>query len=96
MKSILSLIEKFIEDKNEKVRFYLIEKIGEIVKACPKNSLPEKLFKFYIKEIEEFYSDKDNLIINSIEEENQNIKKINFYFSKNDKIKRLNHQHLEV
>ena len=80
MKSILSLIEKFIEDKNEKVRFYLIEKIGEIVKACPKNSLPEKLFKFYIKEIEEFYSDKDNLIINSIEEENQNIKKINFYF----------------
>ncbi len=29
---IIALIEKFIEDKNEKVRFYLIEKIGEIIK----------------------------------------------------------------
>ena len=34
---IIALIEKFIEDKNEKVRFYLIEKIGEIIKSIPEN-----------------------------------------------------------
>ena len=82
IKNIIALIEKFIEDKNEKVRFYLIEKIGEIIKVCPKKYLPEKLIEFYIKTIEEYYSNEENLIINKIDEEN-NInynKKINFYF----------------
>ena len=79
IKNIISLIEKFIEDKNEKVRFYLIEKIGEIIKVCPKKHLPEKLIEFYIKTIEEYYSNEENLIINEIDEE-KNIKKINYYF----------------
>ena len=61
------------------MRFYLIEKIGEIIKVCPKKYLPEKLIEFYIKTIEEYYSNEENLIINEIDEE-KNIKKINYYF----------------
>ena len=83
IKNIVALIEKFIEDKNKKVRFYLIEKIGEIIKVCPKKDLPEKLIQFYIKEIEEFYSNEENYIIDINDKQeniNINIKKINFYF----------------
>ena len=80
-KKIIALIEKFIEDKNEKVRFYLIEKIGEIITACPENDLPMKLFNFYIKSIEEYYSDEENLINNKLEMEiEEKSKNINFYF----------------
>ena len=80
-KNIITLIEKFIEDKNEKVRFYLIEKIGEIITACPENDLPMKLFNFYIKSIEEYYSDEENLINNKLEMEiEEKSKNINFYF----------------
>ena len=79
IKNIISLIEKFIEDKNKKVRYYLIEKIGEIIKVCPKKDLPEKLIEFYIKEIEEYYSNEENYITD-INEKQENIKKINFYF----------------
>jgi len=78
-KKIIALIEKFIEDKNEKVRFYLIEKIGEIITACPENDLPMKLFNFYIKSIEEYYSDEENLINNKLEMEiEEKSKNINF------------------
>ena len=78
---IIAIIENFIEDKNEKVRFYLIEKIGEIIKPIPENYLSEKLFNFYIKSIEEYYSNEENLINNKLEQDmnNYNIK-INFYF----------------
>ena len=79
IKNIVALIEKFIEDKNEKIRFYLLEKIGEIIKVCSKKDLPEKLIEFYIKEIEEYYSNEENLIIDINSKEN-NIKKINYYF----------------
>ena len=77
---IIALIEKFIEDKNEKVRFYLIEKIGEIIKSTPENYLSEKLFNFYIKSIEEYYSDEENLINNKLEQDINPERKINFYF----------------
>ena len=77
---IIALIEKFIEDKNEKVRFYLIEKIGEIIKSIPENYLSEKLFNFYIKSIEEYYSDEENLINNKLEQDINPDRKINFYF----------------
>ena len=77
---IIALIEKFIEDKNEKVRFYLIEKIGEIIKSIPENYLSEKLFNFYIKSIEEYYSDEENLINNKLEKGINPDRKINFYF----------------
>ena len=77
---IIALIEKFIEDKNEKVRFYLIEKIGEIIKSTPENYLSEKLFNFYIKSIEEYYSDEENLINNKLEKDINDDRKINFYF----------------
>ena len=70
IKKMMNLIEKFIEDKNETVRNYLIEKIGEIIKVL----ISEKLFNFYIKTIEEYYNDEENLI--NIE----NKRKINFYF----------------
>ena len=79
IKNIVALIEKFIEDKNEKIRFYLLEKIGEIIKVCSKKDLSEKLIEFYIKEIEEYYSNEENLIIDINSKEN-NIKKINYYF----------------
>ena len=77
---IIALIEKFIEDKNEKVRFYLIEKMGEIIKSTPENYLSEKLFNFYIKSIEEYYSDEENLINNKLEKGINPDRKINFYF----------------
>lgn len=70
IKKMVELIEKFIDDKNEKVRYYLIEKIGEIIKVL----ISEKLFNFYIKTIEEYYNDEENLI--NIE----NTRNINFYF----------------
>ena len=78
-KKIITLIEKFIEDKNEKVKFYLMEKIGEIIKVCPEDDLSQKLFNFYIKSIEDYYSDEENLLNNKLEG-NSNTKNINFYF----------------
>ena len=78
-KKIIALIEKFIEDKNEKVKFYLMEKIGEIIKVCPEDDLSQKLFNFYIKSIEDYYSDEENLLNNKLEG-NSNTKNINFYF----------------
>ena len=56
---------------------FLIEKIGEIIKPLDKKELSEKLFNFYIKTIEEFYKDKDNLI------NLENKKRINYYFAYN-------------
>ena len=81
-KKIISLIEKCLEDKNEKVKIYLVEKIGEIIKACPEDILSEKLFNFYISSIKDYYSDEENLLNNKIEEnkEEPNTKKINYYF----------------
>ena len=74
---IISLIEKFINDKKKKVRMFLIEKIGEIIKPLDKDELSEKLIDFYIKTIQEYYENGENLM-NS---ENKN--KINFYFAYN-------------
>ena len=56
---------------------FLIIKIGEIIKPLDKKELSEKLFNFYIKTIEEYYKDEDNLV--NIE----NKKRINYYFAYN-------------
>ena len=74
---IISLIEKFIDDKKKKVRMFLIEKIGEIIKPLDKNELSEKLFDYYIKTIKEYYENNENLI--NLENKN----KLNFYFAYN-------------
>ena len=74
---IILLIEKLIDDKKKKVRMFLIEKIGEIIKPLDKNELSEKLFNFYIKTIEEYYNNEDNLI------NLENKKRINYYFAYN-------------
>ena len=71
---IIKMIEKFIEDKKKKVRMFLIEKIGEIIKPLDKNELSEKLFDFYVKTIEEYYE---------YEEVSENKKIINYYFAYN-------------
>ena len=76
---IISLIEKFIEDKKKKVRMFLIEKLGEIIKPLDKNELSEKLFDFYAKTVDDYYSNENNqVIIDSLNSENK--KNLNYYF----------------
>jgi len=79
---IISLIEKFIEDKKKKVRMFLIEKLGEIIKPLDKDELSEKLFDFYAKTVDDYYENENNqVIINSLNSENK--KNINYYFAYN-------------
>lgn len=79
---LISLIENFIEDKKKKVRMYLIEKLGEIIKPLDKNELSEKLFDFYAKTVDDYYSNENNqVIINSLNSENK--KNLNYYFAYN-------------
>ena len=77
IKKIILLIEKFIDDKKKKVRMFLIEKIGEIIKPLDKSELSEKLFDFYIKTINDYYESCENLI------KNENKNKTGFYFAYN-------------
>ena len=74
---IITLLEKFISDKKKKIRHYLIEKIGEIIKPLDKNELSEKLFAFYIETIQEYYENEEHLL----DLENKN--KLSFYFAYN-------------
>ncbi len=74
---IIKLIETFIEDKKKKVRMFLIEKFGEIIKPLDINEMSEKLLDFFIKTVEEYYGNEDNLI------NLENKKKLNFYFAYN-------------
>ena len=77
VKKIILLIETFIEDKKKKVRMFLIEKFGEIIKPLDINEMSEKLLDFFIKTVEEYYGNEDNLI------NLENKKKLNFYFAYN-------------
>ena len=77
IKKIISFIEKFIDDKKKKVRMFLIEKIGEIIKPLDKNELSEKLLDFYIKTINDYYENGENLI------KSENKSKNGFYFAYN-------------
>ena len=77
IKKLILIIEKFVEDKKKKVRMFLIEKIGEIIKPLDKEELSEKLFDFYVKTLDEYYSNEDN----SINSENKT--KINYYLAYN-------------
>ena len=74
---MMSLLEKFISDKKKKIRYFLIEKIGEIIKPLDKNELSEKLFAFYTKTIQEYYENEEHLL----DLENKN--KLSFYFAYN-------------
>ena len=73
----IKLIEIFIEDKKKKVRMFLIEKISEIIKPLDVNELSEKLLDFYMKTIEEYYENADNLL------NLENKIKMNYYFASN-------------
>jgi hypothetical protein len=74
---IVSLFESFISDKKKKVRYFLIEKIGEIIKPLDKEELSDKLFAFYTQTIKEYYEKEEHLL----DLENKN--KISFYFAYN-------------
>ena len=75
IKKIILFIEKFIDDKKKKVRMFLIEKIGEIIKPLDKNELSEKLLDFYIKTINDYYGEKlKNIYISLCNDENINVR----------------------
>ena len=74
---IITLLEKFISDKKKKIRHYLIEKIGEIIKPLDKNELSKKLFAFYTETIQEYYENEEHLL----DLENKN--KLSFFFAYN-------------
>ena len=59
-KNFVSLIEKLTKDKENIVKFTIIEKIGEIIASLDKDELSNDLFNFYKKFAEKFYEEKKN------------------------------------
>ena len=59
-KNFVSLIEKLTKDKENIVKFTIIEKIGEIIASLDKDELSNELFNFYQKFAEKFYQEKKN------------------------------------
>ena len=57
-KNFVSLIEKLTKDKENIVKFTIIEKIGEIIASLDKDELSNELFNFYQKFAEKFYEEK--------------------------------------
>ena len=57
-KNFVSLIEKLTKDKENIVKFTIIEKIGEIIASLDKDELSNELFNFYKKFSEKFYEEK--------------------------------------
>ena len=54
----VSLIEKLAKDKENNVKYTIIEKIGEIISPLNKDELSKELFYFYIQLIENYYKEK--------------------------------------
>ena len=77
LKKYLDILEKMMNDPKKKVRYAIINNIGEILKVLEKNQLTNELFDFYIKTIENYYDDKDEL---EIETENDLKKKSKAYY----------------
>ena len=59
-KNFVSLIEKLTKDKDNNVKFTIIEKIGEIIASLDKEELSNELFNFYKKFAEKYYEEKKN------------------------------------
>ena len=58
--NFVNLIEKLSKDKENNVKFAIIEKIGEIISPLDENELSKDLFDFYKKFIEKYYEEKKN------------------------------------
>ena len=54
-KNFVSLIELLAKDKENNVKFTIIEKIGEIISPLDKDELSKELFDFYKNLIEKYY-----------------------------------------
>ena len=54
-KNFVSLVEMLAKDKENNVKFTIIEKIGEIISPLDKDELSKELFDFYKKLIEKYY-----------------------------------------
>ena len=59
-KNFVDLIEKLTKDKENSVKFTIIEKIGEIISPLDKNELSKEIFDFYKKYVEKLYEEKIN------------------------------------
>ena len=58
--NFINLVEKLSTDKENIVKFTIIEKIGEIISPLDKNELSTQLFNFYKKFVEKRYDEKKN------------------------------------
>ena len=59
-KNFINLVEKLSKDKENNVKFTIIEKIGEIISPLDKDELSKELFDFYKKLVEKYYEEKKN------------------------------------
>ena len=58
--NFINLVEKLSTDKENNVKYTIIEKIGEIISPLDKNELSTQLFNFYKKFVEKRYEEKKN------------------------------------
>ena len=58
--NFINLVEKLSTDKENIVKFTIIEKIGEIISPLDKSELSTQLFNFYKKFVEKRYEEKKN------------------------------------
>ena len=56
--NFIDIIEKLSKDKNNNVKYTIIEKIGEIISPLEENELSQVLFNFYKNFVENFYEDQ--------------------------------------
>ena len=56
--NFIDLIEKLSKDKENNVKFTIIEKIGEIISPLDESELSKEIFNFYKKFVEKFYEEK--------------------------------------
>ena len=59
-KNFIDLVEKLSKDKENNVKFTIIEKIGEIISTLDQDELSKELFDFYKQFVEKYYENKKN------------------------------------
>jgi hypothetical protein len=59
-KNFIDLVVKLTEDKENNVKFTIIEKIGEIISPLDEDELSKELFDFYKGYVEKYYENKKN------------------------------------
>ena len=57
-KKFVSLIEKLLRDKENYVRYSILEKIGQLIEPLNKTELSLELLKFYKNSVEKYYNNK--------------------------------------